>query len=170
MRPLLAILVLALLILAAACEEPVEAPADDAAPAATATVGSEAEATPTTNPEDSYRFLVGLVSTLMGESLSEFGALASGPDLLDASWRSDMFAVIDDIEAASVLGLESTSPSQRFNPMHEKWTASLNLMVTSMQLMREGIEELDTEKINQANSALQTATRVLGEAAALIPE
>jgi hypothetical protein len=96
--------------------------------------------------------------------------MASGPDLLDATWRSEMFAVIDDIEAASVLGLESTSPSERFNPMHEKWTASLNLMVTSMQLMREGVEELDTEKVNQANSALQTATRVLGEAAALIPE
>ena len=105
----------------------------------------------------------------MGEAFTNIGELSGRSDLLSDDWILEMaiqFVVIQLTEEAAL----AVDPPASLDHIHTEWLSIMDTSVQATELMTEGIDEFDPDKIVAATVLIddtgvqtQEATFLLGE-------
>lgn len=117
--------------------------------------------------EQSYASAVGNQAKTMKESLQRIGALMQNPQLFNSSWKVSVGTELG-IWKLTYQEAKALNPPPRFEKVHEKYLQGMTLYNTAADDVANGIDNLDTAKLNAGTAKVQQATALFLEAAQMI--
>lgn len=141
----------------------VVAPVTPATPATTVT-------TPTLTTEEQVYLEVMLGLTELSLDVSdELRILMGNPQVSDDDWR---FEVVIQVSMVRILYAEAKAidPPSSFSSYHRIYVQSLYHWDKSCDLLLQGIDELDPDLIDEANTELEISTQLMEESTLLLDE
>jgi hypothetical protein len=122
-----------------------------------------------TAAECQYLSEVGEQLNDVGNALSTMGELTGRADLFSDEWIVDMALqfVLIRFTREDALALD---PPDGLNDVHTIWLSTLDTLVDATDLMGEGIDEFDADKIDASSELILEATAQLVEMTSMIEE